>query len=1155
MAVVASFKQACPSCEAMISIKESMIGKKVECTKCKDKFIAERPDEDEVVEVDEAPAKKTTKTDTKKNTSVMTKALPKKSKVDVDDHGSNGKSNGKANGKPAKGKADRDDDDSDDDDSGKKSKKKKKEGGGVSKLTIGIGLAVVGVLILSVAAFFLLSGGGGGGGGNVAVRPGTGGPGPNPGNGNEEDPDKDKEKDTKPKVTPRPKEAPATPLTEAELAKLTNLLPPDTDHVFHAFFKDLFHANGPLYESVFGASGLNDPSVTSKLGFSISAIDDLICAEKYTPQGWKYTVIHFQENLKEEDLKTALKLKASAAPINGMVWYQMAEANPWLDTLARFRVGISNQLRAFDGRSADRPTFVRIHNPQTLIIGDEAPIKALLAARGQFPLRGVPTPTTPLPKPKPGPDPMQPMPGTNPMPMPMPMGGETGSPSPMPMPPRGGKGSPRGESPTPTQPMPMPGTSPGPGPMDEQPMPPRGGGKGNPRGESPMPMQPGSPTPMQPGPGPMDGTPNPNPNPNPPKNPQPEPVPVMGDFYMTIRPTLKAMLEKMETRNSDLEKVLFSSATDMDASRIVATSPEFSNMVVRRPRQVWDITLLLNERKPRIRMLGTGLIQGEQLKYQLRNELTCAQELDAKEFHREMMDKSTPTIATFVKRWTNHEITLAMPPEEKKLPLPDPMNPNPDPTKQQPEPKKEPEILKSQISIAQDSTTLEFKVDLIPDNWSRMAIETVATLAASSLRGEMEAAMNASLRHVLANAGKVLAEKGVASQEVAAGVYPPGAFRRPDAVLRTDREPKNRISWMTSLLPHLGHQNLFDRVKFDQSWRSPGNWTAGNTLVPQFLDPRYPDSARLIGVSDSPIDFAATHFVGIAGVGLDAASYKRGDPATKHKQGILGYDDSAKLSDVIAGRGQANTILMIQVPHDGATGVSPWIAGGGATLRGVPEKNSIAPFVLSTDRNGKLISHDNKRGTFALMSDGSVRFIDQNVSDEVFKAMCTLDGPNPEGFKIDRDPNTPLVPANGKPVEKKVEAKVPAKKAPEKAPEANDLSAFQGNWKMKSSVFNGESFPGEVLSKIAVTISGNKMTTTTPTGEKIETTFTIDTSVVPHRIDITPAGGDQKELGIFEFTGGDLRICSTPIPGAPRPLAFASKTGDQTGIAVMTKAK
>jgi len=64
--------------------------------------------------------------------------------------------------------------------------------------------------------------------------------------------------------------------------------------------------------------------------------------------------------------------------------------------------------------------------------------------------------------------------------------------------------------------------------------------------------------------------------------------------------------------------------------------------------------------------------------------------------------------------------------------------------------------------------------------------------------------------------------------------------------------------------------------------------------------------------------------------------------------------------------------------------VAVTIAGGGATVVGVPETKSIRPFVSSTQ--------DSKRGTYVVMLDGSVRFIGESISDEVFKALCTIRG-------------------------------------------------------------------------------------------------------------------------------------------------------------------
>jgi hypothetical protein len=142
--------------------------------------------------------------------------------------------------------------------------------------------------------------------------------------------------------------------------------------------------------------------------------------------------------------------------------------------------------------------------------------------------------------------------------------------------------------------------------------------------------------------------------------------------------------------------------------------------------------------------------------------------------------------------------------------------------------------------------------------------------------------------------------------------------------------------------------------------------------------------------------YAATHFVGIAGVGLEAAMYSADDPVYSKKIGIFGYDRVTKPDDIKDGL--SNTIMIIQVPP---TYKRPWIAGGGATVMGVPEKKSIEPFV-STKRG-------DKKGAYAIMADGSVRFISADIADDVFKAMCTING----GEKVDFDkfavPVTPEV--------------------------------------------------------------------------------------------------------------------------------------------------
>ena len=69
-------------------------------------------------------------------------------------------------------------------------------------------------------------------------------------------------------------------------------------------------------------------------------------------------------------------------------------------------------------------------------------------------------------------------------------------------------------------------------------------------------------------------------------------------------------------------------------------------------------------------------------------------------------------------------------------------------------------------------------------------------------------------------------------------------------------------------------------------------------------------------------------------------------------------------------------------------------------MTGVPETDSVRPFVCA--------EYKGKRGTFAIMCNGDVRFIPETIPDETFKALCTIAG----GEKIDNlDAVAPKVPS------------------------------------------------------------------------------------------------------------------------------------------------
>ena len=63
MASATSFKQQCPSCEAMVPIRDpKLIGRKIDCPKCKYRFVVEKPgkagDDEEAEDDTPAPTNK-----------------------------------------------------------------------------------------------------------------------------------------------------------------------------------------------------------------------------------------------------------------------------------------------------------------------------------------------------------------------------------------------------------------------------------------------------------------------------------------------------------------------------------------------------------------------------------------------------------------------------------------------------------------------------------------------------------------------------------------------------------------------------------------------------------------------------------------------------------------------------------------------------------------------------------------------------------------------------------------------------------------------------------------------------------------------------------------------------------------------------------------
>jgi hypothetical protein len=213
--------------------------------------------------------------------------------------------------------------------------------------------------------------------------------------------------------------------------------------------------------------------------------------------------------------------------------------------------------------------------------------------------------------------------------------------------------------------------------------------------------------------------------------------------------------------------------------------------------------------------------------------------------------------------------------------------------------------------------------------------------------------------------------------------FPQGAFPRQAGPERAGvpYPPDQRVSWMVEMLPRLArgeYVELYDAIDKSKSWRDPDNLLCATALVAQFLNPYSAEKSWWVPYPGLKRAVAATHFVGIAGVGLDAADYKADDPTVADKLGIFGYDRITPWEKL---KRPENTIAVLQVPYDFKTS---WMAGGGSTVRGVAEEDAIHPFVCE--------AYKGKRGTYAIMANGDVRFIPEDIDNEIFKKLCTLNG-------------------------------------------------------------------------------------------------------------------------------------------------------------------
>jgi hypothetical protein len=205
--------------------------------------------------------------------------------------------------------------------------------------------------------------------------------------------------------------------------------------------------------------------------------------------------------------------------------------------------------------------------------------------------------------------------------------------------------------------------------------------------------------------------------------------------------------------------------------------------------------------------------------------------------------------------------------------------------------------------------------------------------------------------------------------------YPSGT------VQNSNLPPEERLSWLVTIWPFIQAEPPLG-VNKSESWNSNSNY-------PPFVEfnDKTNEPAHTVGLMwlfqcpsnpqpPGPCDASVNHYIGVAGVGRNAASLPFGAPGI----GFFGYDRKPKKSDITDGT--SNTIAVMETLRD----AGPWTAGGPPTVRGLSDPAETPYF--GDDAQWTTKHH----WVQALFVDGSIRNMRGTISPVVLEALATIAG-------------------------------------------------------------------------------------------------------------------------------------------------------------------
>lgn len=201
----------------------------------------------------------------------------------------------------------------------------------------------------------------------------------------------------------------------------------------------------------------------------------------------------------------------------------------------------------------------------------------------------------------------------------------------------------------------------------------------------------------------------------------------------------------------------------------------------------------------------------------------------------------------------------------------------------------------------------------------------------------------------------------------------------PRGTVESPRMTEDRFSWIADIRRQQGQRP--EGFHAEQPWNVPAHDDFVRRRFPEFLNP-------LIDSVAGEDRYPASHFVGVTGVGRDAATLPKNHP----RAGIFGEDRQTTTKDVVDGL--AHTLLIAGVNRN----LGSWARGGQATMRGFTKE----PYINGPDGFGT----GQQDGMFVLMADGSVRMLSARTDPVIIRRMAAMADGLPLDPSVPGDPLT-----------------------------------------------------------------------------------------------------------------------------------------------------